>query len=277
MLRTVVWGSVSLDFLLTSPGTIAEPINLIMRNLSEEIAHVKYSLLHSLLHWRGILILIQKLHSEILQSHGREITIEQESPPAWTQEAYRPQEGARCWPPPPPSAGPEQPPPPRWLDLTPPPPLAGPDPPHRLDLTPPPPAGPDPPISWTWPPLTGWTWPPPVSWTWPPPNWTWPPPGVDWQTKWNYYLPVVQRTRAVIINVEVRSQHCALCCWTVKALYYSYYQDPCIDYSQSLIILVSVNGWKNISFVKQMQCKRTVSKIPWIRIWVEFPNAESLQ
>ena len=30
--------------------------------------------------------------------------------------------------------------------------------------------------------------------------WVPPPPGVDWQTKWNYYLLVVLRTRAVIIN-----------------------------------------------------------------------------
>ena len=34
---------------------------------------------------------------------------QQESPPAWTQEAYRPQEGARCWPPPPLLAGPDPP------------------------------------------------------------------------------------------------------------------------------------------------------------------------
>ena len=47
--------------------------------------------------------------------------------------------------------------------------LTWPPTPCRLtDLTPPPPAGPDP-----------------------------PPPGVDRQTKWNYYLPVVLRTRAV--------------------------------------------------------------------------------
>ena len=64
----------------------------------------------------------------------------QESPPAWTQEAYRPQEGARCWPPPP--AGPDPPPlsadwpdpPPRLTDLT---------PPRQLALTPPWLAGPD--------------------------------------------------------------------------------------------------------------------------------------
>ena len=68
--------------------------------------------------------------------------------------------------------------PPHWLDLTPPPPSAGPDPP--------------PPAGWTWPPL------PPVGWTWPS-----PPPGVDWQTKWNYYLPVVLRTRAVKIRIYV--------------------------------------------------------------------------
>ena len=79
---------------------------------------------------------------------------EQESPPAWTQEAYRPQEGTRCWPPlltdPPP------------LDLMPPPPHppAGPD-------TPPPPAGPDPP-----PPSADWPDPPPQVWT-----------------KWKHYLP----------------------------------------------------------------------------------------
>ena len=66
----------------------------------------------------------------------------------------------------------------------------------------------------------------PPGWTWqgnPPPSWTWQgttpvsapwhsgksckalwdmgtPLGVDWQTKWNYYLPVVLRTRVVIIN-----------------------------------------------------------------------------
>ena len=30
------------------------------------------------------------------------------------------------------------------------------------------------------------------------------PPGVDWQTKWNYYLPVVLRTRAVKIESEIK-------------------------------------------------------------------------
>ena len=30
-----------------------------------------------------------------------------------------------------------------------------------------------------------------------------PPPGVDRQTKWNYYLPVVLRTRAVIIYLRM--------------------------------------------------------------------------
>ena len=65
----------------------------------------------------------------------------------------------------------------------------------------------------------------PPRWTWQgtPPSWTWqgtppqlphgilgnvakhygirvPPLGVNWQTKWNYYLPVVLRTRAVMMN-----------------------------------------------------------------------------
>ena len=68
----------------------------------------------------------------------------QESPPAWTQEAYRPpcSKYFLCCailaePPPPPAGGLT---PPSWtwpprLDLTPPP--TGPDPPSRLDLTPP--------------------------------------------------------------------------------------------------------------------------------------------
>ena len=91
-----------------------------------------------------------------------------------------------------PPAGPDPPLPPSWTWPTPP----------RLDLThPSPPAGPDPPLppSWTWPtppPRLDLTHPSPPGWTWPAPP---PPPGVDWQTKWNYYLPVVLRTRAVII------------------------------------------------------------------------------
>ena len=126
--------------------------------------------------------------------------IKQESPPAWTQEAYCLQEDARCWPPPSSWTWP-----PRQLDLTPPcqldltPPAAGPDPPgswtwppQQLDLTPPG-SWPDPPGSWTWPdpplaagpdpptPYPPWQLdltPPPGSWTWPPPpaSWTWPPP-----------------------------------------------------------------------------------------------------
>ena len=95
----------------------------------------------------------------------------QESPPAWTQEAYRPPRSNNSF------CCHILADPPLRLDLTPPPagpdpPLAGPDPPW-LDLTPP----------WTWPP-PGWTWPPR---TWPPwldltppagpdPPWTWPPP-----------------------------------------------------------------------------------------------------
>ena len=101
---------------------------------------------------------------------GLKYTVQQESPPAWTQEAYCPPRSNNSFcchiladPPP---AGPDPPlagltwPPPNWLDLTPPwlgltwpsprldwpdpppPPLAGPDPPWldwppRLDLTPP--------------------------------------------------------------------------------------------------------------------------------------------
>ena len=149
-----------------------------------------------------------------------------ESPPAWTQEAYCPpcsSEYSFCCPifadPPPPGWTW----PPRQLDLTPPagpdppaswtwPPLAGPDPPCQLDLNPPPqldltppcqldltsPAGSDPPTSWTWPPRQLDLTPPQLDLTPPPPAGPDPhPPGVDWQTKWNYYLPVVLRTRAV--------------------------------------------------------------------------------
>ena len=93
-----------------------------------------------------------------------------------------PQEGARCWPPRP--------------------------------------AGPDPPLGWlTWPPLAGWPDPPappgrltdltpPSQLDLTPPSQldlTPPrqltdliPPPVDKLTKWNYYLPVVLRTRAVM-------------------------------------------------------------------------------
>ena len=127
-------------------------------------------------------------------------SIKQESPPAWTQEAYRPQEGARCWPPP---AGPDPLPSADWPD---PPPPAGPHPPLLADWPDPPLlAGPDP-----HPPLADWPdHPPPrrldLS---PPPHWltdlTPPrldltPPPVDKLTKWNY-LPVVLRTRAVITS-----------------------------------------------------------------------------
>ena len=131
-------------------------------------------------------------------NHSRWSFIEQESPPAWTQEAYRPpcREYSFCCPiladPPPrvdliPPAGPDPPswtwPPPSWTWL----PLAGPDPPCWT--WPPPPAGPDP--------SPGWTWPPP-NWTWPPRGWTedWPPPPPRGQTDlWKdrhvskHYLP----------------------------------------------------------------------------------------
>ena len=105
--------------------------------------------------------------------------------------------------PPPPPAGPDPPPPgwtwpPRLTDLIP--------PPAGWLTWPPPPAGPDPPpVGWlTWPPppphrLTDLT--PPAGPDPPPPGWTDPPPGVDRQTKWNYYLPVVLRTRAVKMEI----------------------------------------------------------------------------
>ena len=93
-------------------------------------------------------------------------TFKQESPPAWTQEAYRPPCSkyflccAILADPPP--AGPDPPLPPQ-LDLT--------HPSPQLDLTPPPPAGPDPPLP------PGWTWPtpPPRLDLTPPP----PPAGPD--------------------------------------------------------------------------------------------------
>ena len=140
------------------------------------------------------------------------------------QEAYRPQEGVRCWPPP--------------ADWPP----AGPDPPPSAHW-------PDTPPGWTWPPRAGWTWPSPPSAHWPdppppsahwpdrplagpdPPGWTWhppppsahwpdpppagpdPPPGVDRQTKWNYYLPVVLRTRAVTSRIlQTLTNRCGVTC-----------------------------------------------------------------
>ena len=112
--------------------------------------------------------------SSLSRARGKNVS-KQESPPAWTQEAYRPQEGARCCSPPPP-AGPDPPPPlAHWPD----------PPPRQLDLTRPPPIG-----SLTWPPPASWTWPPLGSLTWPPP----PPGRLDltppqvW-TKWKHYLP----------------------------------------------------------------------------------------
>ena len=110
------------------------------------------------------------------------IYVQQDSSPAWTQEAYRPpcSKYSLCCP-----ILADPPPPPHRLDLTPPP--VGPDPPPRLDLTPP-----------------GWTWPPRLDLT--PPGWTWPPQlaGPDppcEQTDRHvskHNLPVVLRTRAVI-------------------------------------------------------------------------------
>ena len=123
---------------------------------------------------------------------------QQESPPAWMQEAYCP-------------------------------------PCSKYSLCCPILAEPPSPIGWTWPPPTSWTWPPhwldltpppPAGWTWPPPGgpdppWldlTWPrlPPQLDltpppqlsrltdpplWQTDRHvskHNLPVVLRTRVVM-------------------------------------------------------------------------------
>ena len=105
--------------------------------------------------------------------------LKQESPPAWTQEAYRPpcSKYSLCCP--------------NWV----PPPRPGSPPPARVSRPPP-----------------GWTWqgtPPPSC---PMAFWEmlqsimgygYPPPPVDKLTKWKYYLPVVLRTRAVIIAVNV--------------------------------------------------------------------------
>ena len=133
--------------------------------------------------------------------------VQQESPPAWTQEAYRPpcSEYSFCYPnwvPPPILTWPGG--YPTWVPLAGYP-LAGyiPDkvPPSRVPLAGYPPAGY--PLA-EYPP----SWPGRV-----PPSWIWlgtpprclphgilgnvtkhygiwvPPLGVDWQTKWNYYLP----------------------------------------------------------------------------------------
>ena len=87
----------------------------------------------------------------------KQIYVRQESPPAWTQEAYRPpcSKYSLCCPilADPPPAGPDPPSPSPAGPDPPPSPLAGPDPP-RLDLTP------APRLDLT-PPRPGWTWPPP--------------------------------------------------------------------------------------------------------------------
>ena len=118
----------------------------------------------------------------------------QESPPAWRQEAYRPQEGARSWPPPPPG----------WIDLWPWHPLPGTwidlwpwHPPSWIDLWP------WPPSSWTWPPppaprwIDLWPWPPRLDWPLilTPPSWTWPRPPRCGQSE-NITFPIL-RMRAV--------------------------------------------------------------------------------
>ena len=167
------------------------------------------------------------------------IFCKQESPPAWTQEAYRPpcSEYSFCcptWVPPqqgtPPSwpgrggTWPGYPParvPPLWPGYplagyppgqgtprqgTPQPgspqqgtPLAGPGRvPPQLDLTRVPPPWPGYPPSWTWqgtPPAAPWH-----SGKCCKALWDMGTPPVNKLTKWNYYLPVVLRTRAVIIK-----------------------------------------------------------------------------
>ena len=115
----------------------------------------------------------------------------QESPPAWTQEAYRPpcSEYSFCCPilaDPPPWLTPPT--PPGWLTWLP-------------WLTDPPP-----PADWPDPPSAGWLTPPPPRLDWPP-QLDWPPPAesADWpppcrQTDRHvskHYLPVVLRTRVV--------------------------------------------------------------------------------
>ena len=132
-----------------------------------------------------------------IQNHYTTI-YEQESPPAWTQEAYRPScsKYSLCcsnWVPPPPSC-------PGWGAGGYPtrvPPQQG--TPLPLGRVPPPP---------------GWTWqgtPPQVSAPWHSGKcckalWdtgTPPPPGVNKLTKWNYYLPVVLRTRAATSQIWI--------------------------------------------------------------------------
>ena len=129
----------------------------------------------------------------------------QESPPAWTQEAYRPpcSKYSLCCPNwvPPPGQGtpPARVPPSQSTPLARVPPSQG--TPHQGT----PPARVAPPSQGT-PPSGPGRVPPP----WLPHGilgnvakhygiWV-PPPGVNWQTKWNYYLPVVLRTRAVKID-----------------------------------------------------------------------------
>ena len=130
-------------------------------------------------------------------------TDKQESPPAWTQEAYRPpcSEYSFCCPtrggvrvPPqggsgyPPRGGSGSPPGGTWPGS---PPGGVPDP-----GTPPPGGG-----GYLTRPPRGLGTPPPGGYLTrvpPPGGGTWTPPGVDRQTKWNYYLPVVLRTRVVM-------------------------------------------------------------------------------
>ena len=185
--------------------------------------------------WQVKVLLPRTNLNEILvlnTSMSGERIFEQESPPAWTQEAYRPpcSEYSFCCPTrvPPPGGVPDpgtppggtRTPPPRGGTRTPPggvpdpgtppggvpapPPGGVPGPPQGTLTQVPPPGGyPDPPPGGVPDPGTapgGGTWTPPPpggDLTRVPP----PPPRVDRQTKWNYYLPVVLRTRAVKISI----------------------------------------------------------------------------
>ena len=156
--------------------------------MTRKLYHIAWIIRHPVLN---------ELKKNLTNNHDKTI-YKQESPPVWTQEAYHPpcSEYSFCC-----SILAETP-PTDW----PPPQLA--DPPHWTD----PHSWTDPPPSWTdppwldWPPLAGLT-PPCLDWpplaglnppTWTDPLWLdWPPPGVNKLTKWNYYLPIVLRTRAV--------------------------------------------------------------------------------
>ena len=148
----------------------------------------------------------------------RQIYFEQESPPAWTQEEYRPpcSKYSLCcpnWIPPwqgtPPAPQPGYPPGQGTpLGRVPPSPARVPPrpgyPPARVPPRPGYPPWPGYPPSWTWqgtPPAAPWH-----SGKCCKALWDTGIPPVDKLTKWNYYLPVVLRTRAVIIIQSMLSR-----------------------------------------------------------------------